>query len=132
VIPKLTSPHNPQGNGIAERVIKTLKTALRKYANKDGIIGNYNSMPHSSAGYSPFYLIFNRSPLLSIEITINIVLKQAEIKQDNRLIKNNLVDTSRNIDIGHQVWYLDKKHKHGLLSRWTGLFTVSTSIPIRK
>ena len=70
-----------------------------------------------------------RAKAARAEMETHIALKQAEIKQDSRLIKNNMVDASRNIEIGHQVWYLDKKHKHGLLSRWTG--PLSTIYPIR-
>lgn len=114
----------------------------------------YNSTPHSSTGRTPYFMMFHREPRLPLEVALDLreensigeaaaigkaealraemeartALKQTEIKQDRQLIKNNLVDSSREIDIGHRVWYLDKKHKHGLLSRWTGPFTVVARI----
>ena len=66
-----TRPYNPRCNGVAERVIKTLKDLLIKdYLNNnkdynlryslEKVLYEYNNKKHNSTKFKPFYL-FNSS-----------------------------------------------------------------------
>ena len=73
-----TSPYHPQTNGQTERmnqtIINMLKTAERNKSNwKDHIqklVHAYNCTAHSYTGYSPYYLLFGRTPILPIDLII--------------------------------------------------------------
>jgi hypothetical protein len=76
---RLTSRDHPQSDGLAERLVQTVKEALRKYVLKSDrhhwdvqlcwiAMGYRMSRQNSLAGYSPYFLLFGRWPIIGTAI----------------------------------------------------------------
>ena len=70
----LTRGYHPQSNGACEKIVGILKVALRKVLILQrvkewrkaifNIIAGYRMSRQSSTGFSPYYLLFGRQPLI--------------------------------------------------------------------
>ena len=67
--PIRTTPYHPQTDGLVERFNHTLKSMLKKVANKEGknwdellpyLLFAYRKVPQASTGFSPFELVYGR------------------------------------------------------------------------
>ena len=70
-----TSPNHPQGDGLAERCVQTIKSAIRKVASETGdqanwdkalpwILLGYRCSRQAASGFSPYFLLYAATPVL--------------------------------------------------------------------
>ncbi|XP_054723056.1 uncharacterized protein K02A2.6-like [Uloborus diversus] len=82
-----TAPYHPNSNGIAERAVRTVKSALKRI--REGtfeerlvrFLFNYRNTPHASTGISPAFGMFGR-PLRSRLDLLRNAYRQREVHSD--------------------------------------------------
>ncbi|KAN0015042.1 hypothetical protein ACTFIU_001364 [Dictyostelium citrinum] len=77
-----TTSYHPQINGLTENFNKTLITMLKNFVTTENygewpsilraLLFAYRTIVHSSTGFSPFYLLFNRQPRLPIDTFLRV------------------------------------------------------------
>ena len=80
-----TTAYHPQANAVAERLHKTIKDWIKKLANikewrsrLQGLMHQYRITPHSSTNVSPYFALFGRESITTIQ------LDWPETNQNNR------------------------------------------------
>ena len=123
-----TTPYYPRGNGQCERFNRTLHLLLstltpeqkKRWPEHLGlVVAYYNSTPHASTGFSPFYLMFGRNCklptdfLLGTDENYNTNWVQdhgARLKQAHEIANRNVLDSQerrkRSYDIKARDWSL--------------------------
>ena len=94
VIKSRTTPYHPMGNGAVERMNSTLLKMLRTlpetqknrwHENVSKMLFAYNSTRHDTTGYSPFYVMFGREPVLPIDAIFGI--DEENFKKESQFVK---------------------------------------------
>jgi len=87
---RCTTSYRPQGNGQAERSVRTVKTALRKLVLPDGsdwiahlpfVTFSYNNTVARSHGMTPYYVVYGHHPVTPLEYSFG---RRAPLASDER------------------------------------------------
>ena len=79
---RITSSYYPQSNGLCERQNGTIKDSLVKVLEEkpkewsniiDGILFAHRASIHFSTKYLPFFLMYNRHPIIPIDIKYDLI-----------------------------------------------------------
>ena len=79
---RITSVYHPKANRLCERQNRTIQNSLEKVLEEnseqwpyvlEGILFVHRVSRHSSTGFSPFRLLYNRELVLPVELTFNLV-----------------------------------------------------------
>ena len=84
---RITSVYHPQSNGFCEHQNRTIKDSLVKVLEEkpkewlniiDGILFAHRVSIHYSTKYLPFFLMYNRHPILPIDIKYDLIENNAD------------------------------------------------------
>ena len=86
-----TTSYHPQGNAQCERFNRTMHDRLRTLSEEKKkkwaeylpeLVYSYNVTPHSTSGYSPYFLIFGQEPKLPIDHILQIPSERDSVRGD--------------------------------------------------
>ncbi len=159
---KRTTPYHPRGNGMVERFNRTLKDQLAKVLFHSAgewdqylsaVVLSFNATPHSSTGYSPFFLAHGREPRLPAHMYLDspsdgavdtpqtygsalvnrmetVFREVVDTSTDQRLKREyyfNRYEKFRPFKVGDLVWMNDPTtQRRKLEPKWTGPYRVVT------
>ena len=100
---RITSAYHPQANGLVERQNRTIKDSLVKVPNEhapewpyviEGILFAHRVSKHSSTKFTPFFLMYNRHPILPIDLKYDLdsELSNPNIRFDIEAILSSTLD----------------------------------------
>ena len=78
---RITSAYHPQAIGLVERQNRTIKNSLVKVLDEnprkwptvlEGVLFAHRVSRHSSTKYTPFFILYNREPILPVDLKYNL------------------------------------------------------------
>ena len=92
-----SSPHYPRSNGLAERIVKTIKSLMKKSTDLNLLLLSYRSAPLHWCNLSPSELLMGRRvrttvPQVSDQLTPQWNFLSEFRKQDNKFKRGNTTD----------------------------------------
>ena len=143
---RITSAYHPQSNGLCERQNRTIKDSLVKVLEEkpkewpniiDGILFAHRVSIHYSTKYLPFFLMYNRHPILPIDIKYDLIDNNADKEPESNpydittfqavLESAALIREATNEKASQNIKKAQAKHQKDYNNRHS---TISTTLPI--
>ena len=113
-----TTPYHPEGNAQCERFNRTMHDRLRTLSSEKKkmwhnilpeLVYCYNVTPHSTTGYSPYYLFFGREPKLPIDHLLGMETDETWLENHHQNLRTALDVAATNVEKEVQR----RRHRHG-------------------
>lgn len=124
-----TSVYHPEANGLVERFNGTLKTMLRKFVSESVqdwdkylpyLLFAYREVPCQSTGYSPFEMLYGRTPRGPMSIIkenwLDENLPQQNLVSDVLEVRRRMVSMQKNVEENLKVSQAKQKRLYDLKS----------------
>jgi hypothetical protein len=145
---RVTAPNHPQADGLAERIVQTIKRGLRKYCAQVGNVDTwdegvhwlalgYRCSPQASTKLSPYELLYARQPVIPPAIVQRLStpldfddpdLAFASLQQRAQLVQQMCPEAMANLHIAQQrdtkryAMVRSGSYKPALVKFWPGQF----------
>ena len=90
-----SAPYHPASNGLAERAVKTFKTAMRKMTEGSlkqklaRFLFSYRTTPQSTTGVSPAELLMNKKLRSVLDLLNPLISNRVESAQDRQIVSHD-------------------------------------------